>query len=52
MTPTKERKNALIFTMPYYSSPAQFAIHKDNATIKTLEDLAGKRIGVAGETTN
>jgi polar amino acid transport system substrate-binding protein len=30
MTPTKERKNALIFTLPYYSSPAQFAIHKDN----------------------
>jgi len=52
MTPTKERKNALLFTLPYYSSPAQFAIHKDNTTIKTLSDLAGKRIGVAGETTN
>ena len=52
MTPTKERKNALLFTLPYYSSPAQFAIHKDNKDIKTLADLAGKRIGVAGETTN
>ena len=52
MTPTKERKNALLFTLPYYSSPAQFAIHKDNTTIKTLADLAGKTIGVAGETTN
>ncbi len=52
MTPTKERKNALLFTLPYYSSPAQFAIHKDNTTIKTLSDLAGKRIGIAGETTN
>jgi polar amino acid transport system substrate-binding protein len=52
MTPTKERKQALYFTMPYYSSPAQFAVHKDNTTIKTIEDLAGKRIGVAGETTN
>jgi len=52
MTPTKERKNALLFTLPYYSSPAQFAIHKDNTTIKTLADLAGKRIGIAGETTN
>lgn len=52
MTPTKERKNALLFTLPYYSSPAQFAVHKDNTTIKTLADLAGKRIGVAGETTN
>jgi polar amino acid transport system substrate-binding protein len=52
MSPSAERKYALIFTMPYYSSPAQFAIHKDNKDIKTLEDLAGKKIGVAGETTN
>lgn len=52
MTPTKERKNALLFTLPYYSSPAQFAIHKDNKAIKSLSDLAGKTIGIAGETTN
>jgi len=52
MTPTKERKNALLFTLPYYSSPAQFAIHKKNKTIKTLADLAGKTIGIASETTN
>jgi len=52
MTPTAERKNALLFTLPYYSSPAQFAIHKDNTDIKTLSNLAGKRIGIAGETTN
>ncbi len=52
MTPTAERKQALLFTMPYYSSPAQFAIHKKNTTIKSLADLAGKKIGIAGETTN
>ena len=52
MTPTKERKGALLFTMPYYSSPAQFAVHKNNTTIKSLADLAGKRIGIASETTN
>jgi polar amino acid transport system substrate-binding protein len=52
MTPTAERKQALLFTMPYYSSPAQFAVHKDNTTIKTIADLAGKRIGIASETTN
>jgi len=51
MTPTVERMNALHFTMPYYSTPAQFAIHKDNTTIKSLKDLAGKHIGVATETT-
>ncbi|MCP4690279.1 MAG: transporter substrate-binding domain-containing protein [Desulfobacterales bacterium] len=52
MTPTAERKNALFFTKPYYGSPAQFAIHKNNKTIKKISDLAGKTIGVAGETTN
>ena len=52
MTPTKERKKALLFTLPYYSSPAQFAVHKDNTSIKTLADLTGKKIGVASETTN
>ncbi len=52
MTPTAERKQALLFTIPYYSSPAQFAIHKKNTTIKTLSDLAGKKIGIATETTN
>ncbi len=51
MTPTVERMNALHFTMPYYSTPAQFAVHKDNTTIKSLKDLAGKRIGVGTETT-
>ncbi len=51
MTPTKERKKVLLFTMPYYSSPAQFAIHKANTTIKKINDLAGKTIGVATETT-
>ena len=52
MTPTKKRKKALLFTMPYYGSPAQFAVHKSNTTIKKINDLAGKVIGVAGETTN
>ena len=52
MTPTAERKNALLFTMPYYSSPAQFAVHSKNKDIKTVADLAGKTIGIASETTN
>jgi len=51
MTPTVERMNALHFTMPYYSTPAQFPVHKDNTTIKSLKDLAGKHIGVGTETT-
>ena len=51
MTPTAERMKALHFTMPYYSTPAQFAVHKDNTSIKSIKDLAGKRIGVGTETT-
>ena len=51
MTPTVERLKALHFTMAYYSTPAQFAVHKDNTSIKSLKDLAGKRIGVGTETT-
>jgi polar amino acid transport system substrate-binding protein len=51
MTPTVERMNALHFTIPYYSTPAQFAVHKDNTSIKSLKDLAGKHIGVGTETT-
>lgn len=50
MTPTKERMQALHFTIPYYSTPAQFAVHK-NSTITKIKDLAGKHIGVATETT-
>jgi len=52
MTPTAERKKALYFTMPYYSSPAQFAVHKNNTSFKKLADLAGKNVGVGTETTN
>lgn len=51
MTPTYERMKILNFTIPYYSTPAQFAVHKDNTTIKNFSDLAGKRIGVGTETT-
>jgi polar amino acid transport system substrate-binding protein len=51
MAPTKERKKVLFFTKPYYAGPAQFVVHSSNKTIKTLDDLAGKVIGFATETT-
>jgi len=51
MTPTKERKNALYFTQPYYAVKAGFAVHKNNKTIYKFSDLAGKVIGVGTETT-
>lgn len=51
MAPTKERKQVLFFTRPYYAGPAQFAIHSSNKSIKKISDLAGKVIGFASETT-
>lgn len=45
MTITEDRMKVLHFTHPYYATPAQFAVHKDNQSIQTLSDLAGKRIG-------
>lgn len=51
MTPTKERKKVLFFTRPYYSAPAQFAVHKKNQDITKISDLAGKRVGVVTEST-
>ncbi len=51
MTITPERAKVLHFTQPYYYTPAQFVVHKDNTTFKDVEDLSGKRIGVCGACT-
>jgi polar amino acid transport system substrate-binding protein len=51
MTPTEERGAILWFTDPYYYTPAGFAVHADNTTFQTVEDLDGARIGVGTETT-
>ena len=51
MTPTAERKKVLMFTKAYYYTPAQFAIHAKNTSIKSLADLEGKVIGTCSECT-
>jgi len=51
MTPTAERAEILWFTAPYYYTPASFAVHKDNTTIQTVDDLAGKKVGLGMATT-
>ncbi|MFQ5783280.1 MAG: ABC transporter substrate-binding protein [Alphaproteobacteria bacterium] len=48
MTPTKQRARVLDFPGIYYYTPAVFAVHKDNTTIKSVADLNGKKIGVCG----
>jgi peptide/nickel transport system substrate-binding protein len=51
MTITEPRSEVLWFTDPYYYTPASFAVHKDNTTIKTVDDLSGKRVGLGTATT-
>jgi polar amino acid transport system substrate-binding protein len=48
MTITPERAEVLHFTPPYYFTPAAYAVHKDNTTITSVSDLAGKTIGACG----
>ena len=46
MTITDERKKTVSFSNPYYRSGSQVFISGKNQTIKSLEDLKGKKIGV------
>ncbi|NIO06008.1 MAG: transporter substrate-binding domain-containing protein [Proteobacteria bacterium] len=51
MTITAERAEVVDFSIPYYYTPAQFAVHKDNKTIKALDDFSGKTVGLGAGTT-
>ncbi len=47
MTPTNDRQEVLLFTDPYYFTPAVVVVHEDNTSINDLTtDLDGKKIGV------
>ena len=50
MTVTPERAQALLFTSPYYYTPAAFAVHQDS-TLAAIADLKGKKVGVGSATT-
>jgi ABC-type amino acid transport substrate-binding protein len=43
---TDERKKVVNFSRPYYSSGESILVRKDNTTVKGLQDLKGKKIGV------
>ena len=53
MTITDERKKAVTFSDPYYTSGLIVMVKKDNTTVKSVNDLKGKRIaaqiGTTGE---
>jgi polar amino acid transport system substrate-binding protein len=51
MTVTEERTEILWFVTPYYFTPAGFAVHADNTSLSSVDDLAGATIGVGTETT-
>jgi polar amino acid transport system substrate-binding protein len=47
ITITPERKKGLLFTTPYYYTPASIAVHESNTDIQDLAtDLDGKTVGV------
>ncbi|MDQ6766592.1 MAG: transporter substrate-binding domain-containing protein [Candidatus Eremiobacteraeota bacterium] len=50
MTITHERQRVLYFTRPYYYVPAAFFVHKTSG-YRSIDDLAGKRVGVGTATT-
>jgi polar amino acid transport system substrate-binding protein len=45
MTVTPDRMEKLYFSQPYYTTPAAFFVHKDNASYTKPEDLSGKKVG-------
>ncbi|MBD3107238.1 ABC transporter substrate-binding protein [Bacillus sp. AGMB 02131] len=51
MAATEERAKQVDFTEPYYISGAQIFIDESNDSIKSKEDLNGKRIGVVQAST-
>ncbi|ULT59844.1 transporter substrate-binding domain-containing protein [Neobacillus drentensis] len=50
MTVTDERLKAVDFTNPYYKSGSRIFVSEDNNSIKSKEDLKGKKIGVTPAT--
>lgn len=51
MTITEKRAQQVLFSDPYYLSNQSIAVKADNNTIKSADDLKGKKIGVQISTT-
>jgi len=45
MAITPERMEGLLFTQPYYATPAALFVHQDNTTFSQPSELLGKRVG-------
>lgn len=46
LTPTDERKEKYYFTNPYNYSGTNIVVREDDDTVKSLEDLVGKKVGI------
>jgi polar amino acid transport system substrate-binding protein len=46
LTENEERKKSVDYTVPYVSGPNVIVTRKDNAAIKTVADMAGKKVAV------
>lgn len=42
---TEDRKREINFSKPYYITFEQLVVQKDNLTVRSLEDLRGKKVG-------
>jgi polar amino acid transport system substrate-binding protein len=51
MTITDARAEVVDFSSAYYFTPAQFGVHKNNTSIKKLDDFSGKTVGCGSGTT-
>lgn len=51
MTITPQRAEAVLFSEPYYDAGQSIAVPVDNKTIKSIDDLPGKRLGAQLGTT-
>jgi polar amino acid transport system substrate-binding protein len=51
MAIARDRQRVLYFTEPYYYTPAAFFVYKKNS-LRSVDDLAGKRVGVGAATTS
>ena len=52
MTINEERKEKVLFSAPYYKSGLTIIVKKDNTSINTFKDLAGKKVAVQIGTTS
>jgi polar amino acid transport system substrate-binding protein len=51
MTDTKDREKQMSFSQPYYYTPAQVFVKKGGPAVSSVNDLAGKSVGVGAGTT-